>query len=701
LSFERSHFKFEKRGYKESAKNKYMEKQLKPSYEDYCSIINLASEIIIKVDSEDRWTYLNEGASQFWGTSRDELLGIKFTNYLHPEDAEKTVNRIQEMIENKKMVKGLINRQKTPKGWRTVEWNAAPLFDEAGKYVGFQATGRDITERKQYEGQLKALHNFGTRLDMANSLKTVVEETMRTVDNLLGFKIGGFAIVDENRLRFVKFHGTSSTVDELSLDGGGITVRAVNTGESQLVPDTRLDPDYVSGRVEDEPDTLSELAVPVIIDGKVVAIINLEKSKVGGFTIEDKQLVETMAMHISSTISRIRYEQKLKGLHRHSFQLVKAEDLDEVYNITYDVLEDILNFPIIDIIIVKKGMLIDKFSMDKKDDPVSIPVSGPGITARAARTGKPQLVNDTRLDEDYVKGARGWTALSELAVPVKVEDEVSAVLNMESHEANAFSEQDQNLVEILAQNIGSTIVNIKQKRALIESLEEVERSNRELEDYTYVVSHDLKAPLRSISAFSSFLNEEYRNKLDEVGQDYLDRIMNAADRMRGLIQDLLVLSRVGRKYTEKDLVDLNELIEEIKVDLEAQLKEGGGKIIADKLPVIRVQKVWMSQVFRNLITNGLKFNESSIPKVEIKFEEREEDYLFSIKDNGIGIRKEDQKKLFKLFRRLHTQEEYEGTGAGLTIVKKIIEINGGEIWLDSELDVGTTFYFTYPKNGRK
>lgn len=700
MSSEGSHFELKRSARTKSSRNKCMNKELKASYDDYCSIINLTGEVIVKVDLEGRWTYLNDGACQFWDKSRDELLGLEFANYLHPEDVEKTATAIQEMIENRQMVKGLVNRQKTPKGWRTVEWNSVPIFDAGGKYLGFQATGRDITERKQYERQLEALHSFGSRLDRADSLKTVVEETMDTVDSLLGFKIGGFAMVEEDQIRFVEFHGTSSTVEELSLDGAGVTVRAVNTGESQLVSDTRLDPDYVSGRVGDDPETLSELAVPVIIDGKVAAIVNLEKNMVNGFTVEDQHLVETMALHISSAIRRIRYEKKLKGLHRHASQLVNAVNLDEVYKITFDVLMDILKFPILDVIIVDEGYLIDKFSMDTSDEPFSTPVSGPGITARAARTGKPQLVNDTRLNEDYVVGNREWTALSELAVPVMVEDDVFAILNMESQEPNAFSEQDKNLVEVLAHHLGSTIVNIKQREALVESLEEVERSNRELEDYAYVVSHDLKAPLRSISAFSSFLNEEYRVKLDEVGQEYLDRIINAADRMRALIQDLLVLSRVGRKYTEKERVDLNDVIEEIKIDLKAQLEEDRRQITAGKLPVIRVQKVWMSQVFRNLITNGLKFNKSPVPKVEIKSKERKEDYLFSIEDNGIGIRKEDQKKLFKLFRRLHTQDEYEGTGAGLTIVKKIVEINGGKIWLESEPDVGTTFNFTYPKNGR-
>jgi len=237
----------------------------------------------------------------------------------------------------------------------------------------------------------------------------------------------------------------------------------------------------------------------------------------------------------------------------------------------------------------------------------------------------------------------------------------------------------------------------KDEEKLKSILEELEWSNRELDDYTYAVSHDLKAPLRTIEAFSGFLLEDYAEKLDETGKDYLKRMNEATIRMKSLIDDLLLISRVGRKYTELEVVDLNDVIKEIKLEYDIVLKERQGNIISEKLPMLETHKVWIKQLFSNLINNGLKFNKSAEPRVWVSFKERLNDYLFSIKDNGIGIDKKYHEQIFKIFQRLHTQDEYPGTGSGLTICKKIVENFRGKIWVESKPGKGSTFNFTYPK----
>jgi two-component system sensor histidine kinase/response regulator len=234
-------------------------------------------------------------------------------------------------------------------------------------------------------------------------------------------------------------------------------------------------------------------------------------------------------------------------------------------------------------------------------------------------------------------------------------------------------------------------------------MKELERANRDLEDYTSVVSHDLKAPLRTIQSFSMFLIEGYADTLDEVGQKYLGEIRKAAERMSALIEDLLTLSRVGRKFTEVEAIDLNELLNEVKADLKARIEERGGEVVvAKELPTISLPRVWIKELFTNLIDNGLKFNNSKKPWVEVSYEEREkregegEEYLFKVKDNGIGIEEKYQSRIFKLFERLHSQSEYGGTGAGLAICKKIVEELGGVIWVESKTGEGSTFCFTAP-----
>ena len=230
------------------------------------------------------------------------------------------------------------------------------------------------------------------------------------------------------------------------------------------------------------------------------------------------------------------------------------------------------------------------------------------------------------------------------------------------------------------------------------SLEELKRSNRELNEYTYVIAHDLRTPLRATTSFSELLLKEYSDKLDETGRDYLKRIRNASMRMAELIRDLLAFSKIAEEDEQEELVDLNRLLEEVKLDLEAQLMEKRVEIQVEELPEVKAPISKIRQLFKELMGNGLKFNDSTTPKVEVGYEEQVSRYVFRVRDNGIGIREEDQKRIFNLFQRLHTQKEYSGIGVGLAKCRRIVESMGGRIWVDSHPGTGSAFYFTYPKD---
>jgi len=234
-------------------------------------------------------------------------------------------------------------------------------------------------------------------------------------------------------------------------------------------------------------------------------------------------------------------------------------------------------------------------------------------------------------------------------------------------------------------------------RLLQETNRLLKQSNADLENYTYVVSHDLKAPLRAIRSFSTFLLEDYGGKIDDTGQDYLNRIVKAAENMNALIGDLLLLSRVGRKFTKVERVDLNDLLEEVISDLKPMIEKSDSEVVVNELPTIPIQRTWIKQLFMNLIDNGLKFNKSETPRVEVKCSTRAKDYLFSVHDNGIGIKQQYHRRVFNLFERLNGKEEYEGTGAGLAICKKVVEDFGGRIWVESTPGKGSTFFFTIPR----
>jgi PAS domain S-box-containing protein len=234
-----------------------------------------------------------------------------------------------------------------------------------------------------------------------------------------------------------------------------------------------------------------------------------------------------------------------------------------------------------------------------------------------------------------------------------------------------------------------------------ERAEELARSNAELEDFVYVVSHDLKEPLRAIEAFSGFLAAEYGKKLGQRGQDYITVLRDSAVRMTALIEDLLRLSHIGRTWREFATVAVGSLLRSVRRDLEFALEEKKVDLrIQPDLPNITCQPTRLKQVFVNLISNAIKFNDKPTPVVEIGWREDAKAHTFSVRDNGIGIDKRYHEKIFRIFQRLEYREDYEGTGAGLTICKKIVEAHGGKIWVESKPGEGSTFSFTIPKTIR-
>jgi PAS domain S-box-containing protein len=239
------------------------------------------------------------------------------------------------------------------------------------------------------------------------------------------------------------------------------------------------------------------------------------------------------------------------------------------------------------------------------------------------------------------------------------------------------------------------------EKTLQSSLEELEQTNKELNDFTHIVSHDLKAPLMTIESFSSFLLEDYGDGLDDAGQDYLSRVITASQRMMGLIDSLLTLSRVGRKYKGYTKVDMGQLMAEVLEDLGGQVDASNAMITVGTMPIVVAQEVWMKQLLVNLISNAIKFNESKPPRIEVCYKDEGEHHYFMVNDNGIGIPASKIHLLFRVFSRLTTEKHYPGTGAGLSICRKIVESMGGEIGVESKEGFGSTFWFTLPKKPMK
>lgn len=238
-------------------------------------------------------------------------------------------------------------------------------------------------------------------------------------------------------------------------------------------------------------------------------------------------------------------------------------------------------------------------------------------------------------------------------------------------------------------------VMLRNVTELEQTKNELEQKNKELSQFAYIASHDLREPLRTISNFAKIIQERYQGKLDDQANKYLSFIFEATGRMRNLINDILDYSSIGQRK-EMVKVDCKKLVEVIQQDLEAKIKDTNTTIEVGELPSVNGYQTELRMLFQNLISNGIKFNKPGIaPKIKISAKEQD-GWTFNIQDNGIGIAEEHKDRIFNAFQRLHTRSEYEGSGIGLAHCKKIIELHKGELWVNSKLGEGSSFCFTIP-----
>ncbi len=316
-----------------------------------------------------------------------------------------------------------------------------------------------------------------------------------------------------------------------------------------------------------------------------------------------------------------------------------------------------------------KGRLIRDMTSDNEDYWYE-------IYGNVALTGKPhRFINEA-------KAMNRWYDVYAFKVGETESHEVAILFN----DITQFKETEKKLKEYQ-----HTLEEKVEKRTL-----ELTRSNSELEHFAYVASHDLREPLRMITSFLQLLEKQYTDKLDQNAHEYIDFAVDGAKRLDNMINDLLEYSQV--KSAERELVPVNteEVLEETLINLKIPIEESKAIITHDSLPTIIGDKEILVQLFQNLISNSIKYRSDETPKIYISAKEEQNNHRFSVQDNGIGMSVDHLERIFTIFQRLHSKEEYEGTGIGLAIAQKIVHQLGGHIWVESEIGKGSTFYFTIP-----
>jgi signal transduction histidine kinase len=339
-----------------------------------------------------------------------------------------------------------------------------------------------------------------------------------------------------------------------------------------------------------------------------------------------------------------------------------------------------------------------------------LPMPIRGLRAEAYHSGQAVHHNDFH-HSDWMKFMpQGHVQLNNvLFAPLAIAGQTVGLIGL-ANKPGGFNEEDDRITSAFGEIASIALMNSRMLESLEESEEklrhyaaELERSNEELEQFAYVASHDLREPARMVKSYLELLENRYRGELDEKADTFIYYAVDGAERMQEMINALLDLSRVGTRGKEPAPTDAEAVLERTLTSLGKAIEENDAMVTHDPLPTVMADQAQLAQVFQNLIANGIKFQRDGVPpQVHISAEQKGDDeWKFCVEDNGIGIDPEQAERLFQIFQRLHTREEYEGTGIGLALCRRIVERHGGRIWVESEVGAGSMFCFTLPGSGTR
>jgi two-component system CheB/CheR fusion protein len=327
---------------------------------------------------------------------------------------------------------------------------------------------------------------------------------------------------------------------------------------------------------------------------------------------------------------------------------------------------------------------------------------GAGVCGCAARDGRRIVVEhipgtaDPRTELISSLGIKAYCCNPLLGPGGKV----IGTLSFGARARETFSDDDLSLMQAVTDLVAVAMSRMQTTQALRLTAEELARSNRELAQFAYVASHDLQEPLRMVSGFVSLLQARYGDRLDEKGAEFIDRALEGTARMRRLIDDLLEYGRVDRRERAGAPVAVRDALDDALANLAAGIGESGADVVAGELPTLIGDRARLAAVLQNLIANAITYRRPGVaPRVRVGARRRGEDWVFSVTDNGIGIPPEQFHRIFLIFQRLHNRDAYPGTGLGLAIVKKIVEADGGRVWVESRVGEGSSFHFSLPAAG--
>lgn len=676
-------------------------------------------------DEDGKYLYLNKSYEDQFVHSKDWYGKTDF-DFWPKESAELFQSNDAEVLESGK-IHQFMEDSTDMDGTRYIWLNYKfPFTDSKGeKYVGgigIDATARVIAEEalKESETQLKTIiENLEEGLVVSDMDGTLIHW------NPTAIKMHGFSSIEEGIRKFPEF----ADIFELStIDGHVLPI--------DQWPAARI----LRG------ENLKDFEVNI----RRINSNWKREFNYGGTLVRDAQNQPLMAVITLTDISdRKEAEEEiqrniklLEAINKVFEQSLTCETVDDVIDKCLEVAEDLTDSEFSFIGEINESGRLDDRALSppgwdactadhKKAMEMLSDMEIVSYWGRTIKEGKSQIVNDPENDPDSRGIPEGHPSITSfMGVPLKQGDKTVGMIALANKE-NGYAEEDRDNVETLAvafveawsrkkaeieikeildhledkveertAELEEMNANLKENELkLKDAVAELKRSNKELQSFAYITSHDLQEPLRTIASFTQLMERRYKGQLDEDADEFMDYIVDAAKRMKDMIQGLLEYSHVNRMEAKFIETDMNEILKNAISNLHSIIKESKADITYDNMPIVHCGPNQMITVFQNLIGNAIKFKKSQFPPrvhISSQLDKKNKEWVFSVEDNGIGMDTKYSNKIFEVFKRLHTTDEYEGTGIGLSIVKRIIETNGGRIWFESKLGAGSTFYFTLP-----
>jgi PAS domain S-box-containing protein len=517
-------------------------------------------------------------------------------------------------------------------------------------------------ELSRQTDELELLEHVRTLISNKTELGTLFKTVTEVVAEFLGYELVGITLVQDGQLVMQHQLGYSQMLASFPAHLG-VEGRVIRNKRAELVADVTRDPDYI----EFEPNTRSEICVPLFEKGEVVGVLIVESVQQTLYE-QDLHILTRLGAYVSLAMEQAQLYEELqqsevryRDLIENATDIIYRIDLNGTFTYTNAVVKHLMDYD--------EEEVIGKNYLD---------------LVRSDERGKVQAF--------YIQQLRNNELTSYLEFPAVAKDGREVWIG----QSVGLVKDDGRITGMQA--VARDITERKRmEEALVQQAEELSSANADLEQFAFIAAHDLQEPLRKIQAFGDRLNLKYKDVLDETGRDYLERMRGSATRMRTLIDDLLAFAR-SNKQQNRSLVSLEPIIRGVLSDLQVRIEETEATVSVGTMPTLEVDPSQMRQVFQNLIGNALKFRRPGVPPVITVYSHRLHtgDWQVRVSDNGIGFEEQYNERIFAVFQRLHSREQYEGTGIGLAIVRRITEGHGGSIEVSSRLGEGTTFYITLP-----